>query len=109
MKKDSSEFNLAAVEDALRQAYRRKVAPPVDQHWESRVMRSIRLRGPLQKKNGFLEAFGRFAWKLAPVCCVLIIFFAACTFYLDLVPEHELTRSYVNNPMEFIVLEELGI
>jgi hypothetical protein len=96
------------LEETLKQAYREQPLVTVDEQWITRVMREVRRHGPLKTPIG-AESFGWFVWRLVPVSLALIALFAAGTLYFDAVSEYEVARFFVNNPVEFTLIESLGI
>jgi len=97
------------MERLIKQAYGRRKPAPLDDQWQTKVMHSILTRGPLRARTGFFDVFGHVVWRLAPVSCVLIAVLTACTFYLDVLPDYEMASIFLEHPVEFTLMESLGI
>ena len=96
------------LETTLKKAYCEQEPVVSAEQWSARVMRTIRMHGPL-KTVSTSESFGWFVWRLAPISVVLILVLAACMLYFDFVPEYEIARFFVSDPIEFTLIESLGI
>jgi hypothetical protein len=58
---------------AFQNAYLAKEDEETGDRWQSQVMRRVRQAGPLKSANGFWPSFEHLVWRLAPVCCVLLL------------------------------------
>ena len=104
----SNDKETNTLEELLKKAYAEQKPVAVNGQWSARVMRSIRMHQPL-KTASVAESFGWFVWRLAPVSAVLILVLTLCTLYFGFVPEYEMARFFVKNPIEFTLMESLGI
>ena len=48
-------------------------------------------------------------WRFAPVACVLILMLTLCIINLDLVPEYEMVKLFVEDPIEFSYVQMFGV
>lgn len=106
--KNTNDKDRQLLETALKKAYREQKSVTVDEQWSSRVMQTIRMHGPLKTISGS-PSFGWLVWRLAPVSLVLIFVLTVCTLYFGFVPEYEMARFFVTDPIDFTLIESLGI
>jgi hypothetical protein len=97
------------LENALIKAYRGKEKPTVSEQWEMTVMQHIRRIGVLPFKTSPLELFEQFGWRLAPAVCVVIALLAFWMVKLDFVPEDEMARLSIEQPIEASYIEMPGL
>ncbi len=90
-------------------AYHEKEKPEVGELWQMRVMSDIRSLGPVGSKKRYFMLFEQFAWRLAPVTCFLILILGALLINFDLVPDYEVARLFIDDPVEFTFLEWFGV
>jgi len=72
-------------------------------------MSHIRSLGPVYAKTGYFEIFEQLVWRFAPVACVLILMLTLCIINLDLVPEYEMVKLFVEDPIEFSYVQMFGV
>ena len=96
--------NLIKLRKALVAAHHEKEKAQVDELWPARVMGHIRSLGPLYPKTSFFEVFQRFLWRLAPVTCILVVLLGAAIIRLDIVSDYELTKVFLEDPVDFSLL-----
>ena len=97
------------LENALRKAYRGKEKPQVSEQWEMSVMQHIRSLGALPFKASPRELFEQFGWRFAPAVCVVIALLTFWIVKLDFVPEDEMVRLSIEQPIEASYVEMLGL
>jgi len=97
------------LENTLIKAYREKEKPKVSEQWEMSVMQHICSLGVLPFKTSPLELFGQFAWRFAPAVCVVIALLTFWMVKLDFVPEDEMARLSIEQPIEASYVEMLGL
>ena len=97
------------LENALITAYREKEKPQVSEQWEMNVMRHIRSLGALPFKTSPFELFEQFGWRFAPAVCVVIALLTFWIVKLDFVPEDEMVRLSIEQPIEASYVEMLGL
>jgi hypothetical protein len=97
------------LENALIKAYREKEKPKVNEQWEMSVMQHIRSLGALPFKTSPLELFEQFAWRFAPAVCVVIALLTFWMVKLDFVPEDEIARLSLEQPIEASYVEIPGL
>ena len=96
------------LENALRKAYREKEKPKVSEQWEINVMRHIRSLETLPFKTSPFELFEQFGWRFAPAVCVLIALLTFWMVKLDFVPEEEMGKLSIEQPIEASYIEMNG-
>jgi len=106
MKNDQEAYT--KLDAILKEAFLGKEKVEASEPWQENVLNHIRNRGPLKVTTSYLEVFEQFSWRFAPVACVLIIMLTACMFMLDLVPEYEMVKLFVEDPIEFSYVQMLG-
>jgi hypothetical protein len=79
---------------------REKQTRKLDEQWQEEVMNRIKALELPSAQPSFLSLFERSVWRLAPVVCVLILFLAFLIQKVGLVPEYEMTRIFVQEPLE---------
>ena len=97
------------MENLLIRAYREKERAKVGEQWQKNLMSHIRSLGPLNSKTNFFELLEPFVWRFAPVACVLILVLTICFINLDFVPEYEMAKTYIEDPIEFTFLQSFGV
>ncbi|HNU70187.1 MAG TPA: hypothetical protein PKL48_00560 [Thermodesulfobacteriota bacterium] len=93
----------------LRKAYQGRKPVPVGEEWKRSVLRHIRSLEPFSGQPSLWELFGNVVWRFAPVTCALILMVCVGTASIDFVPEYEMAKVYLDNPVEFSLLRSLGI
>ena len=92
------------VKEALVKAYGSEEACTIPKSWTDGVMSRIRAIGPLCARPPFLSQFEQFLWGLAPLACVLIVVLIIYMIKVDCVPEHELARLLIDDPIGFMAI-----
>ena len=90
-------------------AYHVKAKPEVGEFWQMRVMSHIRSLGPVSSKRKYFMLFEQSVWRLAPVTCVLILVLAVFLIKLDLIPDYEMVKLFIDDPVEFTLVEWFGL
>lgn len=101
--------NYVKLENTLIKAYREKEKPKVSEQWEMNVMQHIRSLGALPFKTSPFELFEQFGWRFAPAVCVLIALLTFWMVKLDFVPEDEMARLSIEQPIEVSYVEMPGL
>ena len=89
----------------LRQAYQEKEKIEVADVAPEDIMRRIRKLGTLQPAPRFLEMFGSFVWRLAPIICLLIFVLTAVSLAVDFVPSHDVFQVLMNGREELTLVQ----
>jgi hypothetical protein len=97
------------LKELLIRAYHEKEKSEVDELWQVRVMSHIRSLGPISSRERYFMLFEQSVWRLAPVTCLLILVLAAFLIKLDLIPDYEMTKLFIDDPLEFIFVEWFGV
>jgi hypothetical protein len=97
------------LKELLMRAYHEKEKPEVDEFWQMRVMSHIRSLGPMSSRKRYFMLFEQSVWRLAPVICLLILVLAAFLIKLDLMPDYEMARLFIDDPVEFIFVQWFGL
>ena len=97
------------MESALIKAYREKEKPQVSEQWGMNVMQHIHSLGALPFKISPFELFEQFGWRFAPAVCVVIALLTFWIVKLDFVPEDEMARLSIEQPIEASYVEMLGL
>ena len=53
--------------------------------------------------------FEQFVWRLAPVTFLLILVLAIFLIKLDLIPDYEMVKLFIDDPVEFTFVEWFGL
>jgi hypothetical protein len=69
---------------AFQEVYLTKERDEMGDRWQSQVMRRVRQIGPLKSAAGFWPSFERLVWRLAPVCCLLVLLLSVLFMNMDL-------------------------
>ena len=107
MKSDKDAYT--RLESVLKRAFREKEKAKPDEQWQQQVMSHVRSLGPLNVKTDYFEIFEQLVWRFAPVACVLILVLAVCIINLGLVPEYEVVKLFVEDPIEFSYVQMFGV
>lgn len=107
MKSDQDAY--ARLERALKRAFGERERVKPGEQWQQQVMSHIRSLGPLKVKASSVDIFEQFLWRLTPVAGVLIVIVTVCIFNLDLVPEYEMVKLFVEEPFECSYVPMLGV
>lgn len=92
--------NLNNVIEALRISYHKKESVQVNNHWESRVMNLIRMKGVKNGHNDFFELFQQFVWQIAPFTAVLVILLGIAMARMDFLSDYELAKIFIYDPSD---------
>jgi hypothetical protein len=92
----------------LMRAYREKEKPKGDELWQMRVMSHIRSLGPVSSRRRYFMLFEQSVWRLAPVTCLLILVLAVFLTKLDFIPDYELVKLFMDDPVEFTFVQWFG-
>jgi len=68
----------------FQEIYSAKVRDDLGDGWQSDIMRRVRQAGPLKSAAGFWPAFESLVWRLAPVCCLLVLLLGLLFMRMDL-------------------------
>jgi len=90
-------------------AYHEKEKPEVNELWQRRVMSHIRSLGPVSSRRRYFMLFEESVWRLVPVTCLLIVILVAFLIKLDLIPDYEMAKLFIDDPVESIFLEWFGV
>jgi len=93
----------------LIRAYHEKEKPDVDELWQISVMRHIRSLGPVRSERGYVGLFEQSVWRLAPVTGLLILILIALLLTLDFMPDYEMAKIFIDDPVEFTVVQWFGV
>jgi len=107
MKSDKEAYT--KLENALIRAYRERERAEVSEQWQKKVMSHIRNLEPLNSKTSYFEFFEQFVWRFAPVAGILILILTICVITLDFVPEYEMAKIFIDDPVEFTLVQTFGI
>jgi hypothetical protein len=107
MKSDKDAYT--RLDNALKRAFRDKEKAKPSEDWQQNVMRHIRSLEPHSVTTNCLDLFEQFVWRFAPVACVLILVLAICIINLGLVPEYEVVKLFVKDPIEFSYVQMFGV
>ena len=58
---------------AFQDVYSARQRDDTREGWQAQVMRRVRQAGPLKSASGFWLSFEHVVWRLAPVCCLLVL------------------------------------
>ena len=104
LKKDTTRLK-----ELLMRAYHEKEGPEVDELWQMRVMAHIRSLGPITPRKRYIMLFEQSVWRLAPVTCLLILVLAALLIKLDFIPDYEMLKLFIDDPVEFAFIQSFGL
>ena len=107
MKSDKDAYT--RLESVFKRAFRDKEKAKPSEHWQQNMMSHVRSLEPLNATTNYFELFEQFVWRFAPVACVLIIMLTFCIVNLDLVPEYEVVKLFVEDPIEFSYVQIFGV
>jgi hypothetical protein len=96
------------LKELLMRAYHEKEKPEVDELWQMRVMSHIRSLGPVSSRRRYFMLFEQSVWRLAPVTCLLILVLAVFLTKLDFIPDYELVKLFMDDPVEFTFVQWFG-
>ena len=97
------------LKNLLIRAYHDRKKPDVDELWQMRVMSHIRSLGPLRSGRGYITLFEQSVWRLAPMTGLLILILVALLLTLDFMPDYEMAKILIDDPVEFTVLQWFGV
>ena len=89
----------------LRQVYQEKEKIEVADVAPEDIMRRIRKLGALPPGPSFLEMFGSFVWRLAPIVCLLILVLTAVSLSVDFAPRHDVFQVLMNGREELTLIQ----
>jgi hypothetical protein len=69
---------------AFQEVYFTKERDEPEEGWQFQVMRRVRHDGSLKPATGFWPSFEHLVWRLAPVCCLLVIVLGVLVVNMDL-------------------------
>ncbi len=93
---------------ALRAAYHDRERAEVNTRWQIDAMRDIRRLGPLNAKaNSFVFA-DRFVWRFAAVAGMIALILSVYVVYSGFNPETEIVNLFLDNPVEFTLVQAFG-
>jgi len=95
------------VKEALAAAHFEKEKTEIEEHWQKSVMVHIRSTVHRPSNADYLEVFGRFVWKWSPVACALVLLMAGAAIQLDFLPEYEIAKILMEDPIDVSLLELL--
>jgi hypothetical protein len=72
------------LKEAFQEVYLAKERDDIGDRWQSQVMRRVRQAGPLKSAKTFWPSFENLVWRLAPVCCLLVIVLSVLVMNMDL-------------------------
>jgi len=104
LKKDNTRLK-----ELLMRAYREKERPEVDELWQMRVMSHIRSLGPITSRGRYFMLLEQSVWRLTPVTCLLILVLAALLIKLDFIPDYEMVKLFIDDPVEFTFVQWFGL
>jgi len=90
-------------------AYHEKGKPEVGELWQMRVKRHIRSLGPVCSRKKYFMLFEQSVWRLTPVTCVLILVLAVLLIKFDFIPDYEMVKLLIDDPVEFTFVEWFGL
>jgi len=97
------------LKDLFIRAYHEKGKPEVGELWQMRVMSHIRSLGPVSSRRRYSMLFEQSVWRLAPVTCVLILVLAVFLIKLDFIPDYEMVKLFIDDPVEFTFVQWFGV
>jgi hypothetical protein len=101
--------NYSRLKELLMRAYHEKERPEVDELWQVKVMSHIRSLGPITSRKRYFMLFEQSVWRLAPVMCLLILVLAALLIKLDFIPDYEMLKLFIDDPVEFAFIQSFGL
>ena len=104
LKKDYSKLK-----ELFIRAYHEKEKHEVDELWQMRVMSHLRSLGPISSRRRYFMLFEQSVWRLAPVTCLLILVLVALLIELDFIPDYELVKLFIDDPVEFTFVQWFGV
>jgi len=93
----------------LMRAYHEREAPEGDELWQMRVMSHIRSLGPVRSGRGYIALFEQSVWRLAPMTGLLVLILVALLLSFDLMPDYEMAKIFIDDPVEFTVVQWFGV
>ena len=94
--------------NALSAAYRDKERVDVSDRWQMDVMRDIRRLGPLNAKASSFLFADRFVWRFATVACMIVLMLSIYVVYIGFSPEAEIITLFLDNPVEYTLVQAFG-
>lgn len=83
---------------------REKQSGKLDEQWQEGVMSRIKALGLPPVQPSFFFLFEQSVWRLVPVACLLILSLALFIQKLGLVPEYEMTKIFIQEPLESTII-----
>ena len=97
------------LQQALKKAYHLRDAVPVEQGWETQVMRQVRGLGPLNRGPGWVDFIEGYFWKFAPVVCALILVLSvALIFQFDFISDAEMAKTFFEGSAGLFLFSSVG-
>jgi hypothetical protein len=97
------------LKELLIRAYHEKERHEVHEPWQMRVMSHIRSLGPITSRKRYFMLFEQCVWRLAPVTCPLILVLVALLIKLDFIPDYEMVKLFIDDPVEFTFVQWFGL
>lgn len=97
------------VKEILAGAYHAKEKIEVGDSWHVRVMAHIRNLGPLDAKQNSLELFAQYLWRFSPVLCLFIFVLAVFLVKLQITPDFDIAKIFLEDPVQFSLLQTFMI
>lgn len=96
---------------ALRAAYREKEATDVSDFWKSKTMARIREKGDAltHRFPSRMDLALRLTWRFAGAAAAVALIVGIFAYRLDWNPDMAMARLYLQDPIEFAILETIGI
>jgi hypothetical protein len=88
------------IKKAFTTVYYEKEKTAVGDSWRIGVMGYIRDLGPIHEAD-FVEIFQRLIWRLAPITCGLVLLLGIAVTQLNVAPDYELMRLFIDEPADF--------
>jgi hypothetical protein len=99
-----SKEDFSKVKVALTAAYREREKKEFPDQWQVATMEQIRRLRPDSTKTAYFELFQRVVWRLTPVTCALTVGLVIVITQIDFFSVYELTKIFVSDPSDFILL-----
>lgn len=100
--------DLDKIKNALILIYQKKDEKKISDQWHRKVMEHIISMGSPCIDAGYFAVFQQFVWKLVPVTCILVMILGLIISRIDFFTSYELSKIFVNDPSDFILLTLLN-
>ncbi len=94
---------------ALTAAYHVKEPIELDNAWQVAVMDHIKKLRPLKPDTSIVVFSNKFMWRFVPATCILIVVLSFILMIGVFEPEYELTKIFLNDPVEYTVTQLWGV